>query len=84
MTILDLRLALEPDQIEPLRQSLMNWTEADDLQLTYYLQENAQGYMPPIPVKYYVKLLTPAQRKILDAAQKVSVNRHQVMMDVAW
>lgn len=83
VTILDLRLSLEPEQVEPLRQALIGWEEAEDLQLSYYLQENGQGYMPPIPFKFYGKLLNPAQRKIFDAAQKVSVNRHMVM-DMNW
>lgn len=78
VTILDQKLSLKPEQIEPLRQSLAGWTEADELHLTQYLQQNAENWIPPIPAKYLADHLTTEQQNTYQAAEHVAFRKSQL------
>lgn len=85
VAILDHKLSLSPEQTQPLIESLMEWEEADELQLSFYLQQSSENYVPPIPLKFYAKVLNQNQRKIFESAQQVSVQRNQFLdVENAW
>ena len=67
VALLEDRLSFNDDQRKELVKSLSEWSGIQNIQASFYFQN--QAYIPNLPASA-LKALTPTQRKILDGMQK--------------
>lgn len=83
MVILSKALALRPEQVQPLSNSLATWDGAGLVQLENYMHADSTPYLPNLPEALVLKHLDATQRVVFKGIKKIDFQKPWNLAELA-